>query len=95
MTEPMMITKEMRESREKAVSKIVERVNADIQKAAEQGRHECYFSCSKIHTAMHRFTKRSENGLKAVDTELSRQDLSEEYGSSQKTSNGRRKRDGR
>lgn len=47
MTEPMMITKEMRESREKAVSKIVERVNADIKKAAEQGKHECYFSCSK------------------------------------------------
>ena len=35
MTEPMMITKEMRESREKAVSKIVERVNADIKKATE------------------------------------------------------------
>lgn len=47
MMEPMMITKEMRESREKAVSKIVERVNADIKKATEQGRHECYFSCSK------------------------------------------------
>lgn len=50
---------------------------------------------TKIHTAMHRFTKRSENGLKTAGTKLSRQDLSEEYGNSPKTSNGRRKRDGR
>lgn len=95
MTEQMMITKEMRESREKEVGKIVERVNVDIKKALNRAGINVIFLVAKIHTAMHRFTKRSENGLKTVDTELSRQDLSEEYGSSQKTSNGRRKRDDR
>lgn len=47
MIEPMRITKEMRESREEKVNAIIERVNADIKRAAEKGMHECYFDCGK------------------------------------------------
>lgn len=47
MTEPMQITKEMRDSREEKVSRIIERINGDIKRAAKEGRHECFFDCSK------------------------------------------------
>lgn len=47
MTEPMEITKSMRDSREEQVSKIIERINADIKRASGKGLHECYFDCSK------------------------------------------------
>lgn len=47
MVEPMMITKEMRESRAEKVDKIIKRINSDIKRAAEKGRHECFFDCSK------------------------------------------------
>lgn len=47
MAEPMMITKEMRDSRAEKVDAIIERVNSDIKRAAEKGLHECYFACDK------------------------------------------------
>ena len=47
MTEPMMITREMRDSRAEKASKIIENINRDIKRASEKGLHECYFACSK------------------------------------------------
>ncbi len=47
MTEPMMITENMRNDREEKVSKIIENINRDIKRASEKGLHECYFACSK------------------------------------------------
>lgn len=47
MAEPMAITKEMRESRAAHVDRIINRVNAGIERAVSQGLHECYFSCDK------------------------------------------------
>ena len=47
MTEPLMITREMRDSRAEKVSKIIENINRDIKRASEKGLHECYFACSK------------------------------------------------
>lgn len=45
MTEPMMITREMRDSRAEKASKIIENINRDIKRASEKGLHECYFAC--------------------------------------------------
>lgn len=47
MTEPMMITKNMRNDREKKVGKNIENINKDIKRATAKGLHECYFACSK------------------------------------------------
>lgn len=38
MSEPMMITQEMKDSREKAVSKIIDRINDNIKRAVERGK---------------------------------------------------------
>lgn len=45
MSEPMMITQEMKDSREKAVSKIIDRINDDIKRAVERGYHNALFNC--------------------------------------------------
>lgn len=47
MTEPMMITENMRNDRAEKVSKIIENINRNIKRASDQGLHECYFACSK------------------------------------------------
>lgn len=49
MTAPMKITKEMRDSREGNISRIIEKINQDIQQAVDRGSHECFFDCSKCN----------------------------------------------
>ena len=57
MIEPMQITKEMRDSREEKVSRIIEKINSDIKRAAEKGLHECFFDCSKNNYSQAPFYK--------------------------------------
>lgn len=47
MVEPVMISKEMTESRETKVDALVSRCNRKIQEAAKQGLHRTIFLCDK------------------------------------------------
>lgn len=47
MVEAMQITKEMKESRQSKIDKIVSKINKDIKEAVEKGCNSTYFACDK------------------------------------------------
>ena len=47
MSEPMMIRKEMQETRENKISKIIDEINRDIQYAVKDGHTSTHFGCYK------------------------------------------------
>jgi len=47
MVEAMQITKEMKESRQSKIDKIVSKINKDIKRAVEEGCNSTYFDCDK------------------------------------------------
>lgn len=50
MVEPMKITNEMRNSKQKKIDELVEIVNDRIRYAVEHGRHEACFAINKDNT---------------------------------------------
>lgn len=47
MTEPLKITTEMRTGRAKRVDELIAHTNENIKRAAEQGKHRCFFPVDK------------------------------------------------
>lgn len=69
MVEPMKITDEMRNSKQKKIDELVEIVNDRIRYAVEQGRHEACFAIDKHDTYYHEVRKMfEERGYKIKPT---------------------------
>lgn len=89
MTEPMMITREMRDSRAEKASKIIENINRDIKRASEKACMNAILLAQKTTIRRHLFTKKSEKDSRATATGSSQLVILAAYGSILSILNGR------